>query len=94
MRSADDPTAVPGKKTVRLPVEWMANVHAKILVGEEIVSLSHYETTQRPVTVPDAELTAARVVDLVDSSDCYRNYFGRFQVGPLPNASCGSVQPR
>ena len=47
----------------------MADVHAEILVRENLVALAHDETAKRPVTLTDREFAAAWIIYLGDRAN-------------------------
>ena len=64
VRCTHDRRAVLRQETVGHPVERVPKVHAVVLVCENIITFSHDETFEWPVTVADLEFAAARIVDI------------------------------
>jgi hypothetical protein len=70
MRCTDDRGFVFGQELVRQPVQWMANMHTDVLIGEHVVAAPYHKTSKWPVPLTDQKLSAARILQF-----CYRANF-------------------
>lgn len=79
MRRTNNRGLVFGQKPVRRPVQWVAHVYAKILIGKNIVALPDNESTKGPVAVTNLEFPASGIVQVVHTT--YLNFLFPHSVG-------------
>ena len=63
VRGTDDGILVGRQEPVCRPVQWMPGMRTAILVSEHGLAAAHDKSPERPVTLADPELAAARIVD-------------------------------
>ena len=51
----------------------MTNVHAKVLIGENLVTLPDDKAAKRPVPLTDLKFPAAWVIEFIDFTNCNLN---------------------
>lgn len=83
MRRTNDFVALFGQKSIRLPVQWMSGVDAKILVGKNLIALAHHKAAKRPVAGANLKFLAARIVEIIDTTDDGLQKFQSFRVGQV-----------
>ena len=65
MRCTNDQAAILIEKFIGLPIQGVADMHAEILVGENLTAATHNEPLEWPVAIADTKFTASRVVEVV-----------------------------
>ena len=68
MRCAYDQAAVLIEKFVGLPVQWVANMHTMVLVGEDLTTPAHNETLERPIPFTNPKFAAAWIIEFVETA--------------------------